>query len=174
MKIKGILIAAVVMLSMSFQLQAQSDDLSRLMDKLDGAEGVTTVLVTKKMFELFTKTTDLDVEGQSLNDIIGGLDELLLIEIGDWESAAKGLKENVHSIIKRDKFETLMKVVEDDEKVEIFVLEQDNVIRHLFMFIEDAENSYQLISIKGVIDLEKISKLSGTLNIEGLQHLEVE
>jgi hypothetical protein len=173
MKIKNIIIACILLIAGSASTgYAQSSDLLRLMEGLEGKDGVTTVLVTKKMFQLFTKTTDIDMEGQSLNDVIGGLDELLVIEVGNWEPAAKGLKENISSIVKRDKFETLMKVVDKDEKVEIFVMEENNVIRHLFMFIENEDDSYQLISLKGVIDLEKISKLSGTLNIEGLKHLD--
>lgn len=169
------MMAAVLLITcMTVQLRAQSSDLIRLMDNLEGNDGVTSVLVTKKMFDLFTKTTDLEMEGQSLNEVIGGLDELKLIEIGSWEPAAKGLKDRITAIVKRDKFETLMKVVDGDEDVEIFILEQDNVIRHLFMFIQDGDDAYQLISIRGRIDLEKISKLSGTLNIEGLEHLEKE
>ena len=167
-----ITVAAFLLATIAMPLQGQSDDLLRLMDQLEGKDGVTSVLVTKKMFELFTKTTDLELEGQSINEIIGGLEQLLLLEVGNWEPAAEDLKEKVNSIIKRDKFETLMKVVENNEKAEIFVLEEGNTIRHLFMFIEDDEDAYQLISIKGLIDLEKISKLSGTLNIEGLKHLD--
>jgi hypothetical protein len=170
-KLLTVFLAAI---AMAFQVSAQSSDLVRLMEDLEGEEGTTSVLVTKKMFELFTKTTDIEMEGQSMNEVIGGLEELLLIEIGGWEPAAKDLKEKVNGIIKRDKFETLMKVSEDNEEVGIFIMEDGDVIRHLFMFIEDADDAYQLISIKGNIDLEKISRLSGTLNIEGLKHLDDE
>jgi len=168
------LFLAVLILAFSMQLaQAQSDDFVRLMDGLEGEDGVTSVLVTKKMFQLFTRTTDLEVEGQSLNEVIGNLDELKVIEIGNYEKAAKDLKTEVRAILKRDKFEPLMKVVEKDEFVEISILEKDDIVRHLIMYIEDNdEDAITLISITGNIDLDKISKLSGTLNIEGLELLE--
>jgi len=168
------LILATLILASSMQLvQAQSNDFIRLMDDLEGEDGVTSVLVTKKMFQLFTRTTDLEVEGQSLNDVIGNLDELKVIEIGNFEKAAKDLRSEVTAILKRDKFEPLMKVVEDDELVEISILEKEGVVRHLIMYIEEREeDAISLISITGMIDLDEISKLSGTLNIEGLELLE--
>ena len=127
------------------------------------------------MFQLFAMTTNLEVEGQSINEVIGNLDELKVIEVGNFEKAAKDLKSEVKAILKRDNFETLMKVVEDDEYVEISVQEVDGVIRHLIMYIEDIDaDAISLISITGVIDLDQISKLSGTLNIEGLELLEDE
>lgn len=168
---KTILTIIIVVFSLT-GLQAQSNDLIRLMDKMDGEEGVTTVLVTKKMFELFTKTTDMKVEGQSLNTVVSGLDQLMIIEVGSWEPVAKDLRSSVNAIVKRDNFETLMKVDEQNEQVEIFILEEKDVISHLLMFIESSDESYQLISITGRINLEEISKLSGTLNIEGLELLE--
>ncbi len=167
------LIIPILLVAFSFQGFAQSNDIVNLMDDLEGKEGVTSVVVTKKMFELFTKTTDIEVEGQSMNDIISGLDELKIISVGNWQPAAKNLKNQVNAIIKRDKFETLMKVVEHDERAEVYVLENNDVIKHLLMFVEDDNDSaYQLISITGIIDLENISKLSGTLNLDGLQYLD--
>ena len=67
---------------------------------------------------------------------------------------------------------TLMKVVEDGEFVEISVQESGGKIRHLVMYIEESGREIQLISITGIIDLDQISKLSGTLNIEGLELIE--
>ena len=167
------LIIPFLLFAVSFQSNAQSNDILKLMNNLEGEEGVTSVVVTKKMFELFTKTTDVKVEGQSMNDIIKGLDELKIISVGNWKPAAKNLKNDINAIIKREQFETLMKVVEEDERAEVYVLEENNVIKHLLMFIEDNDdNDFQLISITGIIDLENISKLSGTLNLDGLQHLD--
>ncbi|MCB0503296.1 MAG: DUF4252 domain-containing protein, partial [Bacteroidetes bacterium] len=70
------ILLAMVMVGSTLQLNAQSEQLLSLLNKIEDGDGVTSVLVTKKMFELFSKTANVEVEGESLNDVIGGLQEL--------------------------------------------------------------------------------------------------
>lgn len=157
----------------SFHANAQSDNLLRLLDKVEDSDGVTSILVTKKMFELFTKTTDIEVEGESLNDVISGLQELKIFEINQSKaSKLPALNFNdLSSTLKKDGYEVLLKIKDGGDNVEIYILEKSGLVKHLFLVAED-NDSMQLISLLGDIDLEKISKLSGTLNIEQLKHLD--
>lgn len=151
---------------------SQSGDFLKLMNDLEGGDGVTSVLVTKKMFGLFARTLASSEDGESLNEILGNLDELKVIELTGGNKPKRDLRSEVSAILKRDSFEPLMKVVEDGEFVEISVQESGGKIRHLVMYIEESGREIQLISITGIIDLDQISKLSGTLNIEGLELIE--
>lgn len=151
---------------------SQSGDFLKLMNDLESGDGVTSVLVTKKMFGLFARTMASSEEGESLNEILGNLDELKVIELTGGNKPKRDLRSEVSAILKRDRFEPLMKVVEDGEFVEISVQESGGKIRHLVMYIEEDGREIQLISITGIIDLDQISKLSGTLNIEGLELIE--
>ncbi|MCB0503010.1 MAG: DUF4252 domain-containing protein [Bacteroidetes bacterium] len=167
------LLLAMVMVGSTLQLNAQSEQLLSLLNKIEDGDGVTSVLVTKKMFELFSKTANVEVEGESLNDVIGGLQELKVFEI-DKNKASKipSLNFNAMSdILKKGGYEVLLKIKDDGENVEIYILEDNGMVKHLFLIAQD-ESDLQLISLLGNIDLEKISKLSGTLNVEELKHLD--
>ncbi len=71
-------------------------------------------------------------------------------------------------MLNQDGYEVLMKVNDASSKVEIFIQEQNKIVKHLFM-VSKEQDALQLISLIGNIDLEKISKLAGTLNIKELE-----
>lgn len=153
-------------------LYAQNQSVMDLLDKVEEIDGVTTVVVTKKMFELFTKTTDINIEGESVNEVLQGLEELKIFEV-EKSSVAKVTSLTFSSIVKElknDGYENLLKIKSEDDNVEIYILEQGDVVKHLFLIAQDDDNM-QLISLLGDINLEQISKLSGTLNIDELDLL---
>ncbi len=170
---KTYVLTLAIIIASSFSINAQSNSLLNLLDKIEDSEGVTSVLVTKKMFELFSKTTDVKVEGESLNDVISGLQELKIFEISQSKAAKLPALNfsNLTSTLKKDGYEVLLKIKDKGDNVEIYILEKSGMVKHLFLVAEDDEDM-QLISLLGDIDLEKISKLSGTLNIEELKHLD--
>ncbi len=80
-KIKYILLLLFFVSLHLGQVVAQSPGLNKILDGIEEKDGVTSILITKKMFELFTKTTDLDVKGESLNEVIGNLDKLMIYDV---------------------------------------------------------------------------------------------
>jgi hypothetical protein len=147
---------------------AQSDALVKLLDGIEEKDGVTSILVTKKMFELFTKTTDLEVQGESLNKVISSLDKLMIYDIQLSAAENNTIAKNVTNLLKQDGYEILMKINDESSKVEIYIQEQNNIVKHLFMVSKESD-AVQLISLLGNIDLAQISKLAGTLNIKELE-----
>ena len=170
---KQYILLAIILVGSTMSVNAQSEKLLNLLNKIEDGEGVTSVLVTKKMFELFSKTTNVEVEGESLNSVISGLKELKVFDI-DKKEAAKIPSLNFNSmsdILKKEGYEVLLKIKDKGDDVEIYILENNDIVKHLFLISQDDKNM-QLISLLGNIDLEKISKLSGTLNVEELKHLD--
>ncbi|MEM9053036.1 MAG: DUF4252 domain-containing protein, partial [Bacteroidota bacterium] len=68
-------------------------------------------------------------------------------------------------------YELLMSVDEKDEKVRFFVREEGDDISELFMIVGGEGNLF-LMSISGLIDLDKISKISKNMDIGGMDYLE--
>jgi 6-pyruvoyl-tetrahydropterin synthase len=167
-KIKYLLFAMLFIGIPIGQIAAQSAGLIKILDGIEEKDGVTSILITKKMFELFTKTTDLDVKGESLNEVIGSLDKLMIYDVNLSTAENNTIAKNITNMLKQDGYEVLMKVNEPNSKVEIYIQEQNNKVKHLFL-ISKEQDAVQLISLLGNIDLAKISKLAGTLNIKELE-----
>jgi len=70
-----------------------------------------------------------------------------------------------------DEYEELMVVKEKDQDIKFLVKEKEDTIVELLLVI-GGEGNNALISIRGIIDLKSISKLSKSMNIEGLEKLE--
>ena len=58
-----------------------------------------------------------------------------------------------------------------DENVRIWVKDKGTVVEELLLLV-GAPDEFVLLSLTGVIDMDKVSELSKTLNVEGTEHLE--
>ena len=67
-------------------------------------------------------------------------------------------------------YKELMVVKEKDQDVKFLINEKDGKIIELLL-IAGGKDENALISIQGNIDLKNISKLSKSMKIEGLEHL---
>jgi len=87
---------------------------------------------------------------------------------GDIETATKTITE-VTKVIKKDNWENIITVNEDDEKVRIFSKTTDNKIEGIIVMIvtSDTEKGGEavFINIVGEIDPAKIAKVTQSLNI---------
>lgn len=174
MKTTKYLLIAFVFTCLSIgQIYAQSNGLLQILDDLEEKDGVSTVLISKKMFELFAKTTDLEVEGESLNEVISTLDKLMIYEVDLPSAETNSIAKSITGLLQKDGYEVLIKIKEDGDDVEIYISEVNNIVKHLFLLSKD-KSSLQIISLLGNIDLAKISKLSGTLNIDALELIDKE
>jgi hypothetical protein len=154
---------------LSFATMAQKDAVDALFDKYAGKDGFTTVIISSKMFSLFQ---DLDVEDDEFNDMMSSLksirilasDETLTdLNINFYDEVMKDLNE--------DDYEELMVVKEKDKDVKFLIKERDGKIIELLL-VSGGKGDNALISIRGNIDLKNISKLSRSMDIEGLDKLE--
>ncbi len=169
MKTSRTILLAFVFTCLSIgQIFAQSNGLITVLDNLEETKGVSTILISKKMFELFTKTTNIEVEGESLNELLSSLDKLMIYEVDLPTTETNQITKNITSLLKSDGYEILLKIKEDGDDVEIYIQEKNDVVKHLFLIAKEG-TTLQIISLLGNIDLAQISKLSGTLNIEELE-----
>lgn len=155
---------------------------SSVFDKFDGNDEVTTIAVSKKMFQLMAKFGGGSEEAQEYADMVENLDGLKVFTTEN-KSTAASMQSTVKSYLKSSKLEELFRVDDKDANVRIYVREgrNDDHVKELLMFVNgigkhfdgDDERKAEavILSLTGDIDLNKIAELTENFNIKGAEHL---
>ncbi|MFV8392565.1 DUF4252 domain-containing protein [Flavobacterium sp. LB2P6] len=162
-------------LTLVFTLVSSTFFAQAIFDKFDGQEGVTSIIVNKKMFDLMSKVKmdASDKETQQYLSLIKKLDDLKVFTTKSTRIEGE-MKVVADKYIKTAGLEELMRVNEDGRSIKILVKSgaSDSQIRELFMFIEGAKNDDTvLMSLKGNFDLNEISVLTNKMKIPGGEDL---
>lgn len=145
-----------------------------LFDKYSGEEGYTSVYITQHMFSLFADIeTEKDEEG--FLELVKGLKCIKIISVDEENAPELNSKVNFYNEVMKDfpgdKYEELMVVKKKDQDIKFLIHKKDGRINELLMIIGGKEDN-AIISIQGDIDLKTISKLSKSINIDGMENLE--
>jgi hypothetical protein len=164
-----------IILTLVFALVSSTFFAQTAFDKFDGQEGVTSIIVNKKMFDLMSKVKmdASDKETQQYLSLIKKLDDLKVFTTKSARIEGE-MKVIADKYIKTAGLEELMRVNEDGRSIKILVKSgaSDSQIRELFMFIEGAKNDDTvLMSLKGNFDLNEISVLTNKMKIPGGEDL---
>jgi hypothetical protein len=162
---KKLLLFLILLLPALMQSAAQKNPIDDLFDRYSGKDGITTVYISSRMLSLFSGITKDDPEA---SELIGRLTSIRIISIDDVDRN-KGIN-FYNELDKGINFEELMVVREGDNIVKFLIRESGKRIVELLMVSGGTSNS--LISIRGDIDLESISKLSTTMGMTELENLE--
>lgn len=160
---KLIILSALVLLP--FFSQAQTS-----FDKFDGQENVTSVIVSKKMFELMSKVKmdATDKNTQVYISLLKKLDNLRVFTTSSSKSASE-MKSSVVGYLKSNPLEELMRVNDGGKNVKIYVKSgaTSSQVRELLMFIEGngGKNETVLLSLTGNFDLDEISVLTEKMKL---------
>lgn len=165
MKTKFILVLTFLLSVSSF---AQSSAIDRLFDKFSGKENITEVNISAKMFSLFGYIDADSKEDQETLDALKGIKSLYLMSTEKKDEADQMRATAKH--IKKDNFEPLMTVRDGDDDIEFLIQEKNGVVSELIMLV-DSDSNFLVMSLTGLIDLEKLSKLSN-IGVDGLKNLE--
>ena len=145
-------------------------------DKFDGQDGVTSIIVNKKMFELMSKVKvdASDKETQQYMNLIKKLDNLKVFTTTS-ASTANDMRLAAEKYVKTAGLEELMRVNESGKNVKILVKSgaTDSQIKELFMFSEGGNKVEEtiLMSLMGNFDLNEISILTDKMRIPGGEDL---
>ena len=150
-------------------------------DKFEDMDDVSTVVVSKKAFELMIKMSGNNAEAKEYVDMVGGLTGLRVFATEN-ASIAADMKSKVNSYLKSSKLSELMRVKDKEGNVKIYIREGKDAdhVSELFMFVEglskhmggeERKPEAVIVTITGDIDLNKISELTTKMNIQGGEHL---
>lgn len=166
-------IVCILILS-STQLNAQHDRLLNFFDQYQGKDGFTTVYITPKMFELFS---DLDVDDEDFEEVseavsmLKGIRILVMDSVGSLTYNPLKMYDEVARVANNINYEDLMIVKDGDTDVKFMIRENAKVIEELLLLVGDKEQ-FVFISLMGNIDLKKLSSLSESIDVEGLDYLD--
>jgi hypothetical protein len=141
-------------------------------DKFDGVDQVSSILVTKKMFQMMgnVKMDTKDKEVQSYLNLIKKLDNLKVFTTSNSKMKAD-LKATSEKYLVSAGLEELMRVKDGTQHVRISVKSagNENQIKELLMLIEDsgASNETVLMSLTGNFNLNELSVLTDKMNLPG-------
>jgi len=164
-----------IILALVFTLVSSTFFAQAIFDKFDGQEGVTSIIVNKKMFDLMSKVK-MDVSDKEMQQYLSLIKKLDDLKVFTTKSARiEGeMKVIADKYIKTAGLEELMRVNENGRSIKISVKSgaSDSQIKELFMFIEGAKNDDTvLMSLKGNFDLDELSVLTNKMKIPGGEDL---
>ncbi len=170
MKTNRVIINAFILIMISLSAFSQRNPVDKLFEKYGGKDGFTTVLISSKMFSMFS---DMEAGDDDINKMIKNIESIKILTTDDESLLDPGINfyKEIMNELSLDEYEELMVVKEKDQDIKFLVKEKEDIIVELLLVIGGKGNN-ALISIRGIIDLKSISKLSKSMNIEGLEKLE--
>lgn len=144
----------------------------KVFDKYSGAEGFTTVYITKYMFDLFKDVENNNVSDE-MQEAISRLNSIKILATDDDPDTKTSINlyDEVMKNLPQAEYKEMMVIKEKDENVRFLVREKDSKVVELLLLVGSPDESV-MISIQGDIDMKNISKITKALNIEGMEKLE--
>jgi hypothetical protein len=158
-----------LLFSIVLMLSATTFFAQSVFDKFEDQDGITTVIVNKKMFSLLSKMEVNDKQEQEYVNLIKKLDNLKVF-VTQSDKKSDEMKSVFDKYIKTASLEELMRVNEKGKSVKIFVKSgaTNSQIKELLMFVEGiGQEETVLMSLTGDFDLEELSVLTDKMNLPG-------
>lgn len=160
------LIITIVLLLISSPFFAQS-----VFDQFEGIDGVNTVVVNKKMFDLMSKVKldTSDKETQQYLNLIKRIDNLKVYRTQNNRIATQ-MRLTAEKYAKSASLEELMVSNEEGKKVRIMAKSgtPETQLKELLLFIEGSKNEDTvLMSITGDFDLNELPVLTDKMKLPG-------
>ncbi|MFN4256693.1 MAG: DUF4252 domain-containing protein [Saprospiraceae bacterium] len=149
---------------------AQTDAISRFFNQYTDDERFTVVFISPKMFQMVSKIETNDPDWEKVRDVVKDLGGLRVLTADSITNGTQLYKEAL-SKIPTGEYSELLSVRDGKENVRIWIKDAGNVIHELLLLV-GAPDEFVMLSFTGKIDLDKISNLAKTLDVEGAEHLE--
>jgi hypothetical protein len=163
-----IIIIGVLLYTSGF---SQEDVITKYFSEYERRDDFTTIIITSKMFQLIAQIPESEDEEDVMN-VIRKLNGLKILTSSEYPKRAELSREAVN-IISDKGFEELMIIKEGEEEIKFLIHEDDGHISEFVMLIaEDDDGDFFLMTMTGNLELEDISRLSKTLDIDGFEHLD--
>jgi len=153
---KKLLLSLIVVLS-STVMFAQSN-VNELMDKFRGREDVNVISISGSMFKMGANFIDeKDEEAKMAKSVASQIEQMDIVNTNS-EKGSVELRSEVQKLLKKQKYEEMMTVDSEGEKVKFYGILNGEILKEFFIFVEDKREA-TLISMKGNINPKNIGKL---------------
>jgi hypothetical protein len=160
---KRIFITLVLLIPLMVMAQDGSPN-DKLFNKYANKEGFTTVNISGKLLSFASKLDDSKSDEASMLEKISGI-RILSVEDKELNKGLNFYKElDADGFFKNNKYESLMEVTDKDQVVRFYGRSgEKGKLSELLLVVGGNDNT--LISIRGVINPDDISKLTGSLDL---------
>lgn len=156
---------------LAMSLQAQPDPLQGFFHKYEPDTAFTIISISPKMFSLFSHLNlqTGDDQAQQIMEVAKNLTGLHIITRENAPNSMQLFREAAGSLSGR--YDELMSVRDHGMNVK-FLISQDGkgIIHHLIMLVGGGPEFFAM-SLSGNIDLNQISRIAGSMNIQGFDKL---
>lgn len=131
----------------------------------------TVVNISPKMFQMLARIDTEDPESKEVMDLIKGITGLRILAKDSGDGTK--LYNDAFSKISKNGFEELLTVRDGGENVRFMVKEGNSpeIINQLVLLVGGSDD-FVLMDLTGVINLKTIGKLSKSIDVPGVKHLE--
>ncbi|MBW8687639.1 DUF4252 domain-containing protein [Chitinophaga rhizophila] len=168
---KRFLLLALLLTVAGLQLFAQQGSgIDRFFEKYENDQSFTLISVTPKMFSMFSKLDIHSMEGKQFMQIVKKIRGLRILARENAKGGNALFKEA--SAMLNKEFEELMTVRDGKDDLRFLVKEnaKGNIAELIMLVGSDAE--FLAMSLIGDIDLNEISQLANSMNINGFDKLQ--
>ena len=162
------IILVFIVVTLPLLCLAQNTPVDELFEKYSGKEGFTSVYITSYMFSMFS---ELETDDPEFDELVKNLKGIKILATDEQYNGNANFYKEIIDKLPMSQYKVLMVIKEKDQDIKFLVNEKDGKISELLL-IAGGKDENVLISIQGNIDLKTISKLSRSMNINGLEHLE--
>jgi hypothetical protein len=167
-KISGIIVVCLLTLQVGAQPR---NPLSRFFDKYEPDTSFTIINISPQMFRMFSKV-DLntgDRQADQILDVAKKITGLRIITKSNAPNAMQLFREATGLLPQG--YQELMTVRDHGDNLKFMVSQGPNgIIHHLVMLIGGG-NEFFALSLTGNIDLNELSQIAGSMNIQGFDQL---
>ena len=117
-------------------------------------EDVTTVYISKKMFQMMPTVESIGLELANMQGKIDGL-QILSTERKDLQAQ---MRKEFNGMIGKE-YEELMRVKDKKTKANFYIRQQGELIKELIM-LADSEENFSVIQLKGNFTLQDIQEIT--------------
>ncbi len=147
------IILCVAMLVASVTANAQLKEFEKYAD----TKNVTYVFISKFMLQMAGKDAAPSVPGVDTKSLMKKLNGIQIISSDDKNAIAR-LKADTQSFVKQGKYELLMQVDEDGDKVRIY--HREGKQKSAVIMMADEEDEYSVIVFSGTFTLADVQKMT--------------
>lgn len=174
---KRIFIIAIALIT-PFVMSAQANSLTKFFNKYEGKDGFTSVNISSDLFELLSS---INIEGEGAQELeaakkiskdLNGIN-VLVYEGGNEAIDGDQLFKEALDLVNSTSYKDLLSVKSDEDNVRILAKNTQEGIIDQMLILVGSNNEFVMVNIDGKLDLNEITKMSKTLNINGLERLEM-
>lgn len=169
---KRVILLSILSICITGSGFAQDDAITKFLSKYAEDQTFTVVTVTKRMFALFADIDAEDPNHKEAMEAISKIDGLRVLALENDSIRAPQIYQEAKSLIPMKEYGELMTVRHEGMDLRFLIKEEKAIISELLM-IGGGKEDFFIMSLIGDIDLNQISKLSGAMNIDGFENLEL-